>query len=273
MAAAPAQPPTPTPAASESSPAPAASPRFRVAIEFAITGDLRFLAHHDELRLLTRALVRSGWPLAYSHGFNPRPRLTVPLPRNLGTAAMCQVALVELREPRRPDELRASLAAQLPAGCELLGVIAPAPAATPHPQGVTYELDLSAEHADGLVPRLQQLLTRESVPIQRDAGPEKPGVLIDIRPYIDQLELNGRRLRFVLRFAEQRTARPSEVITELGLPAADYNHRLRRVAVQWDMELTGPIDGPATRERNCIGNEEDNVQEGNETRAEGDRGR
>lgn len=235
---------------------PAAGPRFRVAIEYAVTGDLRFLAHHDELRLLTRAVVRAGWPLAYSQGFNPRPRLTVPLPRNLGTAATRQVAVLELREPRTPRALCDSLAPQMPGGCELLRILAPVSTTTPHPQGATYEIDLDAEHLDGLEPRLSALLARPALPVQRDAGPEKPGVRIDIRPYVDQLELNGRRLRLVLRFAEQRTARPAEVINELGLPATAYNHRLWRVDVQWDMELAGPAERPAAPERNCIGNEE-----------------
>ncbi len=69
--------------------APCGAGRLRAALEFALAGDLRFLAHHDELRLLTRALVRAGWPLAYSQGFNPRPRLVLPLPRGNWRSSSC----------------------------------------------------------------------------------------------------------------------------------------------------------------------------------------
>ena len=37
-----------------------------VALCFALDGALRFLSHHDELRMLTRALRRARWPLAAS---------------------------------------------------------------------------------------------------------------------------------------------------------------------------------------------------------------
>ncbi|MBU0616609.1 MAG: DUF2344 domain-containing protein, partial [Planctomycetes bacterium] len=40
--------------------------RHAVACCFALGGDLRLLSHHDELRMLARALRRAGWPLAYS---------------------------------------------------------------------------------------------------------------------------------------------------------------------------------------------------------------
>ncbi|MCK4342628.1 MAG: TIGR03936 family radical SAM-associated protein, partial [Phycisphaerae bacterium] len=116
--------------AAQPTPPPTTAPageRFRVAMEYALGGDLRFLSHHDELRLLARAVVRARWPVAYSRGFNPLPRLVVPLPRSLGTAAECQLALVDLGVPRRPEDLFASLSSALPAGCRLLRIIAPAP--------------------------------------------------------------------------------------------------------------------------------------------------
>ena len=74
------------------------APCFRVALSYALNGELRYLSHRDELRMLTRALVRARWPLRYSRGFNPIPRLTLTLPRSVGTASECQLALVELRE-------------------------------------------------------------------------------------------------------------------------------------------------------------------------------
>ncbi len=235
--------------------------RSRVALEFAVTGDVRFLAHHDELRMLLRALVRARWPLAYSRGFNPRPHLAVPLPRSVGTAADRQLALTDLAAPRPPDELFASLARQLPAGHRLLRVVAPAPRVTPHAQTACYEIELGPTDAAGLAPRLRELLARPTVVVQRYYGPRKAARPIDIRPYIEQLQLDGPRLRLVLRCRDQRTARPSEVINELGLAAEAYNHRLRRASVQWDIELSGPEAGPAARERNYFDNQETLTEE------------
>jgi radical SAM-linked protein len=230
--------------------------RFRVALELAVGGDVRFLSHHDELRLLVRALVRARWPLAYSHGFNPKPRMIVPLPRNVGTAAAAQLVLVDLCEPRQPGELFESLAGQLPPDCRLLRVMAPAPRGVPHARTVCYELELDPAEVGGLGDRIPELTARSTLVVQRDYGPGRAPRPIDIRPHIERIQLEGRRLRLVLRYRDQRTARPSEVITELGLAVTACNQHLCRTAVQWDTELFGPDDGPRARERNYFDNQE-----------------
>jgi len=223
--------------------------RFRVALEYAIVGDLRYLAHHDELRMLTRALVRAKWPLAYTHGFNPRPRLTLALPRNLGTESTCQLAVVELSAPCPPAELFARLAAVLPGGCRLQRVCAPLPPTTPHAQRATYEVELAPRDAAVAASQIAALLARPSVVVERVGAPNEPSRPFEIRPYIDRIELAGGALRLTLRVTPQGSARPAEVLTALGLAPDEYSHRLRRTAVQWDIELSGPPTGPAAHER------------------------
>lgn len=227
----------------------AAAERFPVALEYALDGDLRYLAHHDELRLLARALARAGWPVAYTRGFNPRPRLRVPLPRSVGVAADSQWALADLHEPRPAAELHAALAAALPAGCTLQRVLAPGPRATPHARRVRYTLALAPELAAAVGPRIAGLLACETLPVQRDYGPGRARRPVDIRPYIETIELDGAELRLSLRCVAQRTARPSELLTELGLPPEAGLSGLRRGEIQWDIELAGPETGPATHER------------------------
>jgi radical SAM-linked protein len=223
--------------------------RFRVALEFAINGELRYLSHHDEIRMLVRAVVRAGWPLAYSRGFNPLPRVRLPLPRNVGIASECEWGLVDLQEAREPAELSERLAAVLPRDCTLQRVIAPAPRETPQPRRVVYVLRLDAETMDAMGERANQLMARDSLRIQRDYGPDKVARSIDIRPYIETLTLDGDELRIVLCFDAQRTARPGEVLTELGLAPADHQNRLRRAEIHWNMELCGPEWRPGAVER------------------------
>ncbi len=224
----------------------AAERRFRVALEFAVEGDLRFLSHHDELRMLARALVRARWPVAYTQGYNPLPRLVLPLPRSLGIAAAAQLALVDLEGERPTEELFHSLHAALPAGCRLQRVV-PAPAGMPHARAVTYEVALDPEDVGPVQARLPRLLDRTTWVVERSQRPGKPTQHIDIRPYIREVELEGRVLRLHLAIESQRTARPAEILTELGLTAETYNHRVRRVAVQWDIELAGPTAARVSR--------------------------
>ncbi len=233
----------------------------RVALGYAVGGDLRFLSHLDEARLLARALARAGWPVAYTCGFNPRPRLAVLLPRSVGTAADCQVAVVGLRENAGEQVLFEQLAAQMPPAAPLRWVSLPAPLRTPQPCRVTYELEVDPDEIERLTVRIEEVLAADSVveahaadrPARRGAPPRQ----IDIRTYIEKLELDGGRLRVVLRFVAQRSARPSEVIRILGLLPEAYLHRLRRTAIQWDTEPAGPLRWPAVPARNELGTQED----------------
>ncbi len=245
-----------TPAATPAGSAQATRP-CRALLRYDLDGELRFLAHHDELRMLQRALVRAGWPLAYSQGFNPRPRLTVPLPRNLGCAACGQIALVWLWSPPPGDELFRRLAAQLPPDCRLRAIVLPLPAHTPHPRTAAYEVELEPGDLRGTAERITALLNSAAAVVPRDCGPGRPARPFDLRPYIEKLELRGATLWMALRFVQQRTTRPAEVITALGLSPDTYSTGVRRVTVRWDIEPVGSSFGPAGDTRNALDKQED----------------
>jgi radical SAM-linked protein len=234
--------------------------RVRIALELSVEGDVRYLSHRDELRLLLRALVRAAWPLAYSRGFNPQPHLTIPLPRAVGTSAARQLALVDLRATEPLADLFARLEPQLPADYRLRQLIAPPARTMPHPQQAAYEVTLDQPDALAVVPHLAELQAAPAVLVERRI-PDRPVRRIDIRPYLKELELTGDVLRLVLAFVEQRTARPAEVLDALGLGAANYSHRLRRTEVHWDARLVGPAFGPAGYERNSVDHEKVHSEE------------
>ena len=76
--------------------------RYRLRIDFSVDGDIRFLGHRDMLRLFARAVVRSafgGLAVRYTQGFNPHPRLSIPLPRPVGIASDAECLVLELTEP------------------------------------------------------------------------------------------------------------------------------------------------------------------------------
>lgn len=227
-----------------------------VACCFKLGGDLRFLSHHDELRMLTRALTRAGWPLAYSRGFNPRPRVVLPLPRRVGIASDCQWAVVQLDDAPPLERLHDSLEAALPAACSLRRVVALPPRAKPHPRRVVFELELEARDARQVTPRIARMLAAEELIVERTYGPERPAGRIDIRPFIETITLDGCKLSLRLVFVQQRTARPSEVLKVLCLPVDACSQRVRQVEVEWDMALGGPACRPPGAERNDVGQEE-----------------
>jgi radical SAM-linked protein len=59
-------------------------------------GKLKFISHLDNLRVLQRALRRTGIMAKYSEGFNPHPKLSIAYPLSLGVESIGEIAEVEV---------------------------------------------------------------------------------------------------------------------------------------------------------------------------------
>ena len=93
--------------------------RQRIRVFFTKEGALRFISHHDLMRLLERALRRTGLPLKLSEGFNPRPQLSFPVALALGAETTAEVFEVELTEWISPGRVMRVLGRELPEGIGL----------------------------------------------------------------------------------------------------------------------------------------------------------
>ncbi len=100
--------------------APASERVCRLRIGFAKTGSLALISHLDLLRLLERALRRTGLPVSYTGGFHPLPRLQVALALPLGVEGLGEWFDLEFTEPVEPAVVRAHLQAELLPGLQLL---------------------------------------------------------------------------------------------------------------------------------------------------------
>ncbi|MFM8605987.1 MAG: TIGR03960 family B12-binding radical SAM protein, partial [Cyanobium sp.] len=100
--------------------APASERVCRLRIGFAKTGSLALISHLDLLRLLERALRRTGLPVSYTGGFHPLPRLQVALALPLGVEGLGEWLDLEFTEPVEPAAVRDRLQAELPPGLRLL---------------------------------------------------------------------------------------------------------------------------------------------------------
>ncbi len=230
--------------------------RVAAAARYAILGELRYLSHHDELRMLVRALRRADWPLSFSEGFNPQPRMRLPLPRSVAMASECQVARIELRDVRDARTLFESLAAQMPPDAPLHEVVFDVADPFPAPRAVSYTIDLTGCATDDLGERIARLLAAERVMVERDGGPKRGRRSLDIRPFVRELTLCGHELKMVLTLDGQRSARPVEIATALGLEGATLHHRVCRRAIQWNKEMAGRDCWPPSTKGTNLGREE-----------------
>jgi radical SAM-linked protein len=92
----------------------------RVRFVFTKTGDLRWLAHLDLIKLVEMAVLRSGLPVSYTEGFNPRPRLHFGPSLSVGVAGERELFEVQLCRWEDPRNALAKLAAINSPGLEFV---------------------------------------------------------------------------------------------------------------------------------------------------------
>jgi radical SAM-linked protein len=160
----------------------------RVRLRFAKRGRLRFLSHRDVARSFERALRRSGTPVAYSHGFNPHPRLSWVGAAPTGSASEAEYVEIGLARPVDLATLATGLDAALPDGLDVLAA-APADGAAlaDRIDASRWVLELPGVATEALRAALDALLAEESVVVERVTPSGRRQ--IDVRAALVQAEV------------------------------------------------------------------------------------
>lgn len=195
----------------------------RIRLAYRQEGQARFVSHLDVMRAFERAARRAGLPLAYSQGFNPRPKLVFAAPLPVGTSGHREYVDLELESDLSPDEVLGRLRLSLPdglvptaarsaAGPPLMSLVGRACylAVGELPQGLT------REHLDE---GLARFLSRGEITAERKTA--KGTRRKNIRPGIHRVGArnNGNRLELAmeLQAGSARNVRPDEVLWALGV--------------------------------------------------------
>jgi radical SAM family uncharacterized protein/radical SAM-linked protein len=99
-----------------------ARPKYRYRARFTKPGRMRYLGHLDLTRVVLRALRRAEIALAYSSGFNPKPRVSFGPALSVGIASEAEYVDFETFERLDVQSTRARIDAVLPAGMTCLGL-------------------------------------------------------------------------------------------------------------------------------------------------------
>jgi radical SAM-linked protein len=207
--------------------------RHRYAVDFAIEGDIRFIAHRDMARLFARAATRARLAVAHTRGFNPHPRVSLPFPRPVGQASDVERLLIDLDHPVQPHELCERLQAQMPAGITLHDAHPLAVSDSSPPRWVRYRIQPVPTDPPDLSARIAVLLASEVFEITRTRHKDQRSKVVNIRPFIDTIRVNGRELTLSMVITDTRSATPAEVCGALGMEADAINHLIRRTGIQW----------------------------------------
>jgi radical SAM-linked protein len=218
-----------------------------LAVRFRIGGLLRFLSHAETLRVFQRACTRAGVPVQYTAGFNPHPRLSLPLPRTVGMASDDEMLVVRLSgEPADggefpgrtyEDRMQRALQATLPTGIEIVGVESIEAAASPHARLVdtvfVLRSDRAAEFMNRLDQRIRAVLASEPLVVERRLPPDRKARRIDVRPFLESIQRGGQRITVRCRVTAVGAVRMEEIMRLLELDREDLAAPVRRAAVEW----------------------------------------
>lgn len=205
-------------------------PAIRLRITFAKTAAMRYTGHLDLHRTWERTIRRAGLPLAYSHGYNPRPRIQIAAALPLGFTSQHEIVDVWFEDPLEIPHVRQALEKAAPPGVRILDirqVELHAPALQTQKIAADYTATF-LEPVPDLAARLEAIRSAAQLPRQRrDKDYDLRPLVIEIRPLPDD-EDGRQRIHLRLALREAATGRPEEVLLELGIqPELARVHRDR----------------------------------------------
>ena len=191
---------------------------MRIQVKFIKQGSLRFISHHNLMKLFERAIRRARISVKMSEGYNPRPKIAYPLALPVGIKGIDEKLEMELCEWMEVSELETRLKKQLPENMQITSVEPISSKVKSTVKDVTYVVIPK----NGKMPEAgitDELLSKDAVIIQRK-GKKRA---FNIRPSIERIETNSQSIDLDLKMTPEGMARPEEVLLHLGLKAGkDY---------------------------------------------------
>jgi radical SAM-linked protein len=136
-------------------------------------------------RALTRAFVRARLPVAYSEGFNPRPKISMGPALPLGYESRCELTDIVLSEGISDQALREMLGPNMPEGLDLLEVeqMSPGSLKLSQASSACYMVELpETETIDSADSLTREFLMKESLLVERTR--KDTTKVVDIRPFV-----------------------------------------------------------------------------------------
>ncbi len=137
-------------------------------IRFARLWEARFISHLDLMRAFMRLLRRTGLPIYFSEGFNPKPKISYrTMPLSSGHTSECERVFFQLMEELPETEVERAFAAAMPPGLVLDSIrrVRSAKKDENPPKAMQYYIYFT-DAADGIGERLLRAARDENVQME-----------------------------------------------------------------------------------------------------------
>jgi radical SAM family uncharacterized protein/radical SAM-linked protein len=214
-------------------------PVQRIRLKIGWQGEVRFLSHLERQNVWIRALRRARVPLSYSQGFHAHPKINFSMASPVGEECQGELMDILIKEHTDPGLILSRLNDVLPPGFTVYGAIEVSrkfPSLSSSITGVDYSIVVPNEEAGDIQTKIEAFLSADECIVQRKVKQRKKGrrrgpnhspktVDFNVRPYIDQLELESRQtdsgsitlVNFHTISIEQKMGKPKEIMELLGI--------------------------------------------------------
>ncbi len=201
------------------------------------------MSHSETMRLFQYAAVRADIGIKYSSGFNPRQRLSLPLPKPVGVEAendlLCIHIITQELSSSDIERIISKLSVQMPEGCSLLsGRLAES---IPAPQKARYYFPIKQSEGSMLREEIQgaaeRIMSADTVILTRQQDSKGFRIKdIDVRPFLDSVKFDDNGITVDCKVTYYGTIRVEEIMKMLGIEVEFLAAPVRRTNVQWQFE-------------------------------------
>lgn len=143
-------------------------------------GAVSYIGHLDLMNLFGRTVRKTGLPILYSQGFNPRPEMVFALPLGVGINTEGDYVDISMSVKIEPEEFIQKVTPLLPDGLEIVSVVY-----KDEPKNSIMSVVTHAEYAleaPGISECIKKIMTMEVIEVEKKAKGKI--VTNDIRPQI-----------------------------------------------------------------------------------------
>lgn len=184
-------------------------PEGKVRIAFSKTGKIKYISHLDLARTFKSAFIRAKFPLGYSEGYNPRPKMAFALTVSVGAESLCELLDISITKPCDENELRERLSAALTPDLKIKDIYVPTEKFT----ALAYSGYTVSAECDFDENELRAIM---SEPMIVKKHGKKGDVETDIAPMIKDWSVDGNRLHLILSAAQSAYLNPEYVMRAIN---------------------------------------------------------
>jgi radical SAM-linked protein len=221
--------------------APAPAGRHLLRIRYSKEGPARFLSGLELQSLWGRSLRRAGFPVAYSQGFNPAPRLSFSPALPVGTESLAEFVEAEFRLPVTASELERKLPVFLPKGIGIVSArhVPPgSPRLSDFDMHSTYRIDpvppsaFPKEATPGRAAEAWEKLAASGT-FPAEVLREETRLAVDLKPLVSKFLMNGDGLFITIIHGTGRGVRPLDAASALlGMTLSSDSFATKKIAAE-----------------------------------------